>query len=134
MNDRDTNPAPRVDPLSANDELGATPFQQSDPYITLAEATKLAPGRPSANAVWRWARKGVKSRAGPRVYLRHIRAGGRILTTAAWVEQFAHDLAAADAEHFHKGGAQNREESPPERNSRREHDRARARLAAKGLL
>ena len=134
MNDRDSSPTPPANKQSAGNGLGATQPQPRDHYVTLAEAAKLAPGRPSANAVWRWARKGVKSRAGGRVYLRHIRAGGRVLTTAAWIEQFAHALAEADAEHFNKNSGRNHEQSQPKRSSCREHDRARARLAAKGLL
>ena len=31
-----------------------------DEHLTLARAAKLAPGRPSANCVWRWCREGVK--------------------------------------------------------------------------
>jgi hypothetical protein len=55
------------------------PMHAND-YITLGEAAKIAPGRPSANCVWRWCRKGVLSRAGQRVRLRHVRIGGKIIT------------------------------------------------------
>jgi hypothetical protein len=104
-------------------------------YITLGEAAKLAPGRPSVNACWRWARKGVKARSGQRIRLRHIRAGGRVLTTAAWVEQFTRELADADAEHFDAEADKPKQTSTdkPEPTGRAEHERARQRLAAQGL-
>ncbi len=36
----------------------------TDDYITLTEATKIAPGRPSTNCIWRWCRRGVKGCTG----------------------------------------------------------------------
>ena len=68
--------------------------------ITITEAAHLAPGRPSTNCVWRWCRKGVKSRAGERVRLEHRRIGGKIFTTLAWLEEFGRQLAAADSKYF----------------------------------
>lgn len=69
-------------------------------WLTLGKATSYAPGRPSANCLWRWCRKGVLARDGSRVKLQHVRAGGRVFTTAAWVEEFATALAHADAAYF----------------------------------
>lgn len=69
-------------------------------YITMTEAAKLAPGRPSTSCVWRWCRRGVKARDGQRVRLEHVRVGGMIYTTAAWLEAFGRALADADAKHF----------------------------------
>ncbi|HPM22957.1 MAG TPA: hypothetical protein PLP66_03580 [Phycisphaerae bacterium] len=69
-------------------------------YITLTEAAKIAPGRPSTNCVWRWCRRGVKSRNGERVRLQHLRIGGMIYTTPGWLEQFGRALADADAKYF----------------------------------
>jgi len=69
-------------------------------YITLTQAMKLVPGRPSFNCVWRWARKGVLARNGQRVRLEHVRIGGKLFTTAAWVAQFGTVLAQADVNHF----------------------------------
>lgn len=77
-----------------------THTKASNGYLTLTEAAKLAPGRPTANAIWRWCRRGVKSRGGERVRLEHIRAGGQIFTTSAWLEQFGRTLAEADARYF----------------------------------
>jgi len=69
-------------------------------HLTLTQATELIPGTPSSNCVWRWCREGVKSRGGKRVYLKHIRLGGRLFTTRRWINEFGTELAEADAEHF----------------------------------
>jgi len=76
------------------------PLHDSDEHLTLTEASKIAPGRPSTNCIWRWCRRGVLSRTGERVYLRHVRVGGKIFTTACWMDEFGSRLAEADAEHF----------------------------------
>ncbi len=111
-------------------------------YLTLAEAAKVAPGRPALNCIWRWCREGVKSRSGEQIRLRHIRVGSRIYTTRDWIEAFGADLAASDARHF------NRDSDPqPARPSRRSrlrpdtstgamksrHDSAQQELEAAGL-
>ncbi len=72
-------------------------------HLTMAQAAKVVPGHPSPNCLWRWCRKGVKSRSGERVHLQHVRLGGVIYTTAAWVEEFSRRLAQADASHFELG-------------------------------
>lgn len=69
-------------------------------HITLTEAAKITPGRPSTNCLWRWCRRGVMSRSGTRVRLEHVRIGGKIFTTAQWVEEFGKALAEADASYF----------------------------------
>jgi hypothetical protein len=69
-------------------------------YLTLTQATKLSPGRPSTNCIWRWCRRGVLSRGGRRVRLRHVRIGGKIYTTAEWLNDFGQRLADADAAYF----------------------------------
>ena len=69
-------------------------------HISLTQGSKHAPGRPSTNCMWRWCRRGVLGRNGARVYLKHIRAGGKIFTTIAWIEEFGRGLAQADAEYF----------------------------------
>jgi predicted DNA-binding WGR domain protein len=68
--------------------------------ITLTDAAKIAPGRPSANCVWRWCRKGVLSRGGERIRLQHQRVGGMIFTTRTWLEEFGRALAEADTKYF----------------------------------
>lgn len=72
----------------------------TDDYITLTEAAKIAPGRPSTNCIWRWCRRGVKARGGERVRLQHVRIGGMIYTTARWLKAFGRALAEADAKYF----------------------------------
>jgi hypothetical protein len=72
----------------------------TDQYMTLTEVAKIAPGRPSTNAIWRWCRRGVLSRGGDRIRLQHVRIGGMIYTTAAWLEDFGRRLAEADAKYF----------------------------------
>ncbi|MCG3122058.1 MAG: hypothetical protein GIKADHBN_00434 [Phycisphaerales bacterium] len=69
-------------------------------YLTLGQAARIAPGRPSTNCLWRWARTGVLARSGERVKLQHVRAGGKILTKAAWISEFCAKLAHADAAYF----------------------------------
>ena len=69
-------------------------------YLSLAQAANLCPNRPSANAVWRWCRKGVKSRSGGRIYLRHYRVGGTIHTTEHDLDTFFEDIAQADRSYF----------------------------------
>jgi len=69
-------------------------------HITLTEAAKITPGRPSTNCLWRWCRRGVLSRSGQRIRLEHVRIGGKIFTTTDWVEQFGKALAEADATYF----------------------------------
>jgi hypothetical protein len=72
----------------------------SDEHISLTEVAKIAPGRPSANCVWRWCRRGVLARNGERIRLEHVRIGGKIFTTRRWLEDFGRRLAAEDAKYF----------------------------------
>ncbi len=76
--------------------------EQSDAsqLITLTEATKITPGRPSTNCLWRWCRRGVLSRGGERVRLEHRRIGGKIFTASQWLDTFGQKLAEADTQHF----------------------------------
>ncbi len=75
-------------------------MRDNEEPISLVEAASRSPGRPSANAVWRWCRRGIKSRSGRRVRLDHIRAGGRIYTSNEALKRFFVAVASADAEHF----------------------------------
>ena len=74
----------------------------AEEHITLSQAAKLAPGRPSSNCVWRWCREGVKAASGTRVRLKHVRFGARIFTTRQWLNDFGLALAEADAAHFQR--------------------------------
>lgn len=97
-----------------------------EPYLTLAQAAKLAPTRPSANAVWRWCRKGVLSRSGERVRLGHVRVGGRVFTTEADMQRFFSELAEADAEHFNANDGTNRAKEVRRTSSQRDRAVAKA--------
>lgn len=71
-----------------------------DDLLTLSQAARGTPGRPSSNCLWRWCRRGVLSRAGDRVYLQHVRVGGKVYTRTEWLEDFGRTLAGADAAYF----------------------------------
>jgi len=60
----------------------------SDQYLTLTEAAKVAPGRPTRNQLWRWASQGVRCRDGTSLYLYAIQPGREILTTPQAVVEF----------------------------------------------
>ncbi len=75
-------------------------MHQLDGLMTLSQVAKVSPGRPSTNCLWRWCRRGVLSRAGERVYLRHVRVGGKVFTRVEWIEDFGRTLAEADAAYF----------------------------------
>jgi len=74
--------------------------EQQEQHITLTQAAKIAPGRPSTNCMWRWCRRGVIARSGERIKLEHIRIGGKLFTTPVWVHEFGRRLAEADAQYF----------------------------------
>ena len=69
-------------------------------YLTLAEAAKKTPGRPSARCLWRWCRRGLRTRSGGRCFLKHLRVGARVFTTDDWLQAFFAELDAGDAQHF----------------------------------
>ena len=102
--------------------------------ITLAEATKLIPGRPSTNVAWRWCRRGLKARSGEVVRLKHRRVGGKIYLTEKAIGDFFETLAQADIEHFEQqDGFQNPNIKP----DKLKHDRleeAEQFLKKEGLL
>ncbi len=75
-------------------------MERNDDYLTLGQAAKRTPGRPHASTIWRWCRKGVKTRRGDRVHLKHVRAGARVFTKEEWLTAFFEQVAEADVEHF----------------------------------
>lgn len=100
---------------------GANPeAPAAEEHITLSQAARLAPGRPSSNCVWRWCREGVKAASGTRVRLKHVRFGSRIYTTRQWLNDFGLALAEADAAHFDRD-----EQSPAPEPFRRTSKRSR---------
>src|SRR5688500_12408869 len=90
-------------------------MEDREKFISVEEAAKLIPTNPSPVSVWRWMRRGVKSRGGGTVHLRHVRYGGRLFTTEADVAAFAEALAQADAEHFQPAEISKAEKRPPQR-------------------
>lgn len=78
-------------------------YESIELHLTLSEAAKLTPGRPSPNCLWRWCREGICSKGGDRVHLKHARFGGKIFTTKQWLLEFGHSLAEADSAHFGRG-------------------------------
>ncbi len=101
----------------------------AEEHITLTEVAKTLPGRPTANCVWRWCRRGVLARNGERVRLEHIRLGGRIFTTRRWLDQFGSALAEADARYFDISqsgvGTASKSGGQPQRTSKAEAERTR---------
>lgn len=99
--------------------------------ITLTEVAKTTPGRPTANCIWRWCRRGVLARNGERVRLEHVRLGGRIFTTRRWLDEFGRALAEADARYFSRSqsavaeGTTSKSRGHPQENSKTENERAR---------
>ena len=69
-------------------------------HLSLTQAARLVPGNVAPNCVWRWCRRGVLSRSGDRIKLEHVRIGGKLFTTARWIDEFGKHLATADAKHF----------------------------------
>ncbi|MFO0836894.1 MAG: hypothetical protein U1D55_00085 [Phycisphaerae bacterium] len=72
----------------------------ADDHLSLTDVAKIAPGRPSANCVWRWCRRGVLARSGERIRLEHVRVGGKIFTRRCWLDEFGRRLAEEDARYF----------------------------------
>ena len=68
----------------------------TDNYITVSQAAKLSPGRPHTASVWRWMRRGVRTRSGGVVKLEHVRAGGKLYTTKAALQRFFQAVAESD--------------------------------------
>ena len=102
-------------------------------YITLSQAAKCSPGRPSSNAIWRWCRKGIKARSGQRVRLGHIRVGGKIFTTIQNLESFFAAVAEADKDYFDCPATTPRITVPTSKQRQRSIQRAEARLALAGI-
>jgi len=57
--------------------------QTDNKYLSLAEAAREVPGRPSPSTLWRWATRGVNG-----VTLRTWRFGDRFFTTREELEEF----------------------------------------------
>lgn len=99
-----------------------------DPLIALPDAPALLPNRPHVSAIWRWCRRGVLSRMGERIRLQHVRLGGKLYTSRAWIDAFAAALADADTAYFDRRDQQSPTpaESPRHRGTSRRKGRAEA--------
>jgi hypothetical protein len=75
---------------------------EDEKWITPAQAVKLLPKRLDENTIRRWMRYGVRSRSGRQVYLRHVRMGRSLFTTATDLREFAERLARSDSVKFRK--------------------------------
>jgi len=69
-------------------------------YLTLSEAAKHIPSRPSTQSLWRWCRRGLRTRDGGRAHLDHRRIGGQIYTTDEWLDEFFRETTDKDVAHF----------------------------------
>ena len=66
--------------------------------LTLEAAARKLPGRPSVTTGWRWCVRGIATRTGERVRLRHRRLGRRLFVTEADLDAFSRTLAARAAD------------------------------------
>jgi hypothetical protein len=66
---------------------------QQERLLTITEAAKRSPGRPSVRTVWRWIERGVRG-----TRLEVLRAGGRTFTTAEALERFFAKLSGQGGE------------------------------------
>ena len=109
---------------------------EAENYIDLTHAARLSPGKPHASTIWRWCRKGVKARSGERIRLEHIRAGGRIFTTAKALKCFFERVTEADQEHFQSDQPEptRRLRFVTDRQRQRSYDRDIQTLKAAGIL
>lgn len=94
-------------------------------YLTCGQAADRTPHRVSSGTIWRWARKGIQARDGSVVRLQHIRIGGRVYTTEAWLQRFFEEVASADLRHAAW--------QPLVRHSIRDHQQAEQALQEAGL-
>lgn len=62
-----------------------------DEGLTLAQAARMLPGKPSPSTVWRWCRQGVGG-----VKLEYRRLGRGIVTTRDAVRRFSDELTRRD--------------------------------------
>ncbi|MBI9017197.1 MAG: hypothetical protein JEZ07_08055 [Phycisphaerae bacterium] len=103
-------------------------------YMSITEATNCCPNKPHSSAVWRWCRKGIKSRSGQRVFLEHVRCGGKIFITEDALEQFFENLAQEDSLYFQNSNIEtNHIKSYPESIRQARIEQAEKELKARGM-
>ena len=69
-------------------------------FLTLAQAARKVPGKPSTATCWRWTTSGFLARNGQRIRLRSFRFGRALRIRADDITAFAEELARANAEGF----------------------------------
>lgn len=70
-------------------------MDDSQEFLTLAEATRVVPGRPTIGTLWRWITRGIR---GGEVRLDSMCVGGRRFVTRQAINEFlAHCGQAAEA-------------------------------------
>ena len=74
-------------------------------YLTLAEAARACPKPVHASAIWRWVRKGIRTKTDRVIRLRAIEQGKRILTTREWLLRFFEEQLAENNKAFTAGDA-----------------------------
>lgn len=72
-----------------SDEAAKEPTER---YLTIAEAAKRIPGRPSVCTMWRWWRKGLRGG----VKLRSVAIGGKRLIPETAIPEFIAACSSAD--------------------------------------
>jgi len=98
-------------------------------WLSLDDAAALLPGSPGRVTVWRWCRRGVRTRGGTRRHLGHVRLGRRLFTRKAWLMDFAREVAAADQAAMHADDRRQRACAARQREKRaRKRTRRRLRL------
>jgi hypothetical protein len=94
--------------------------------LSLADAVKVTPGRPSIPTLWRWCRIGLRG-----VRLPYLRFGRRIMVERSAIDDFARRLAGADAPPPSVGRREQRQKA--ETAQRRRAERSEQALDAAGV-
>lgn len=92
-------------------------------FISMREASKLLPGRPSPTALSVWTSIGCSPGKGERVVLQTLRLGRRVFTKREWIDEFVKSLDRA-------ASAAVAERTRPVESKFVPHDRAAAALAS----
>ncbi len=104
--------------------------------VTIGEFAKLVPGDPAPSTIWRWCRKGIKTRNGQQVRLPHQRVGKRLFVDASKASEFFKEIADQDVAYFQLKDGETRPEIAPHRTNAERTEaatRAAARLEREGL-
>jgi len=65
-------------------------------YITLQEAARLLPNKPSGCTLWRWCVRGIHNKISDEVVrLRFICIGRKYFTAAEWLDEFIDNVTSA---------------------------------------